>query len=63
MCDILWLSGAPADVLQLLAGPGQWSAPPWCGDADTALIAFTGSKEVGLEIIATAGRTVGGSGR
>ena len=28
--------------------------------ADTALIAFTGSKEVGLEIVAAAGRTVEG---
>ena len=31
MCAILWQAGAPADVLQLLAGPARWSARPWCG--------------------------------
>ncbi|HBO42668.1 MAG TPA: L-glutamate gamma-semialdehyde dehydrogenase, partial [Planctomycetaceae bacterium] len=57
MCDILWESGVPADVLQFLPGPGRVVGNAMVADPRVAIIAFTGSKEVGLHILRTAGET------
>jgi len=57
LCDILWASGVPADVLQFLPGPGRTVGNALVRDPRVALIAFTGSKEVGLDILRAAGET------
>ncbi|MBN2218015.1 MAG: proline dehydrogenase family protein [Pirellulales bacterium] len=57
LCDILWESGVPADVLQFLPGPGRVIGNTLVRDPRVALIAFTGSKEVGLDILRAAGET------
>ena len=62
MCEILWQAGVPADVLQLLAGPGSVVGARLVRDPRVALIAFTGSKEVGLDIIGAAGQVPDGQG-
>ncbi len=47
-------SGIPKDVLHFLAGKGEEIGPLLVRDPRVALIAFTGSKEVGTGIIAQA---------
>ena len=55
--DILREAGAPADVLHFLPGRGETVGVQLVSDPRIALIAFTGSKAVGLNIIKTAGLT------
>ena len=62
MCEILWQAGVPADVLQFLAGPGSVVGSALVRDPRVALIAFTGSKEVGLDIVQAAGQVPDGQG-
>ena len=57
MCEILWLSGVPADVLHFLPGAGRDIGHILVRDPHVSLIAFTGSKEVGLGILRTAYNT------
>jgi RHH-type proline utilization regulon transcriptional repressor/proline dehydrogenase/delta 1-pyrroline-5-carboxylate dehydrogenase len=57
MCDILWEAGAPRDVLQFIAAPGETVGAALVRDPRVALIAFTGSKAVGLDILQAAGVT------
>ena len=57
MCDILWEAGTPRDVLQFLPGTGETVGAALVRDPRVALIAFTGSKAVGLDIIRAAGVT------
>jgi RHH-type proline utilization regulon transcriptional repressor/proline dehydrogenase/delta 1-pyrroline-5-carboxylate dehydrogenase len=57
MCDILWRAGAPREVLQFLPGVGETVGAALVRDPRTAIIAFTGSKAVGLDIIQAAGVT------
>ncbi|NQU22573.1 MAG: bifunctional proline dehydrogenase/L-glutamate gamma-semialdehyde dehydrogenase [Candidatus Nealsonbacteria bacterium] len=57
MCEILWRAGVPADVVQLLPGSGRVVGAALVRDPRVALIAFTGSKQVGLEIIEAAAAT------
>jgi len=57
MCEILWQAGVPTDVLQFLPGAGRAVGDLLVRDPRVALIAFTGSKEVGLGILRTAGET------
>ena len=57
MCEILWEAGIPRDLLQFLAGPGRTVAAALIRDPRVAVIAFTGSKAVGLDIIQAAGTT------
>jgi RHH-type proline utilization regulon transcriptional repressor/proline dehydrogenase/delta 1-pyrroline-5-carboxylate dehydrogenase len=55
LCDILWAAGVPRDVLHFLPGPGETVGAALVRDPRVALIAFTGSKAVGLDIIKAAG--------
>jgi RHH-type proline utilization regulon transcriptional repressor/proline dehydrogenase/delta 1-pyrroline-5-carboxylate dehydrogenase len=54
MCEILWRSGVPAEVLHFLPGAGREIGDILVRDPRVSLIAFTGSKEVGLGILRAA---------
>jgi RHH-type proline utilization regulon transcriptional repressor/proline dehydrogenase/delta 1-pyrroline-5-carboxylate dehydrogenase len=56
LCDALWQAGAPRDVLQFLPGTGETVGALLVRDRRVATVAFTGSKAVGLDILAAAGR-------
>jgi len=51
MRDILYEAGCPRDVLQFLAGRGETVGAALVRDPRIALIAFTGSRDVGLDIL------------
>jgi RHH-type proline utilization regulon transcriptional repressor/proline dehydrogenase/delta 1-pyrroline-5-carboxylate dehydrogenase len=53
-------AGAPPGVVNLLTGPGSSVGAHLVAHPQVAVIAFTGSKEVGLRIWETAGRTAPG---
>jgi len=57
MADILWEAGCPRGALHLLPGPGETTGAALVRDPRIALIAFTGSKSVGLDIIKASGVT------
>jgi len=57
MAEILWQAGAPKDVLHFVPGLGETVGAALVRDPRIALIAFTGSKAVGLDIIKAAGVT------
>ena len=57
MCEILWAAGVPRDVLHFLPGAGRAVGDVLVRDPRVAMIAFTGSKEVGLGILRAAGET------
>lgn len=66
MCEILWQAMhaagvkervSPAEILQFLPGQGETVGAALVRDPRVAIIAFTGSKAVGLDIIKAAGVT------
>ncbi len=57
MVDILFEAGLPRPALQFLPGPGETTGAALVRDPRVAIIAFTGSKAVGLDIIQAAGVT------
>ncbi len=57
VCEILWKAGVPKDVLHFLPGSGREIGDLLVTDPRVAMIAFTGSKEVGLRINRLAGET------
>ncbi|MHC4908611.1 MAG: proline dehydrogenase family protein [Planctomycetota bacterium] len=57
MCEILWKAGAPRECLHFLPGVGETVGAALVRDPRIAVIAFTGSKAVGLDIIKAAGIT------
>ncbi len=57
MVDILYEAGCPREALHFLPAPGETTGAALVRDPRIALIAFTGSKAVGLDIVAAAGRT------
>jgi len=57
ICEILWAAGAPREVLAFLPGVGETVGAALVRDPRTAVIAFTGSKAVGLDILRAAGDT------
>ncbi|MEX2213038.1 MAG: proline dehydrogenase family protein [Phycisphaeraceae bacterium] len=60
MCEMLWEAGVPGDVLHFVPGEGETVGALLVRDPRVALIAFTGSKTVGLNIIEAAGVTPSG---
>jgi len=56
ICEMLWEAGAPRDVLHFVAGPGSIIGSALVRDPRVAVIAFTGSKGVGLDILEAAGK-------
>jgi RHH-type proline utilization regulon transcriptional repressor/proline dehydrogenase/delta 1-pyrroline-5-carboxylate dehydrogenase len=56
--DILQRAGLPAGVVNFLPGPGSEVGAYLVEHSQTAFVAFTGSREVGLHIYETAGRTL-----
>jgi len=56
ICEMLWEAGAPKDVLHFVAGPGSIIGSALVRDTRVAVIAFTGSKGVGLDILEAAGQ-------
>jgi RHH-type proline utilization regulon transcriptional repressor/proline dehydrogenase/delta 1-pyrroline-5-carboxylate dehydrogenase len=57
LVDILCRAGAPPGVVQFLPGPGDALGATLVEHPDVDLIAFTGSREVGLWIVEKAGQT------
>jgi len=57
MADILYEAGCPREALHFLPAPGETTGAALVRDPRVALIAFTGSKAVGLDIAAAAGKT------
>ncbi len=57
LCEILRQAGIPGEVVQYLPGAGSEVGDKLVSDPRVALIAFTGSKEVGLRILRIAGDT------
>ncbi|MCB9548461.1 MAG: proline dehydrogenase family protein [Myxococcales bacterium] len=62
LCEILWDSGVPRDALQLVVGEGETVGAALVRDPAVALIAFTGSLAVGLDILQAAAATPAGQG-
>jgi RHH-type proline utilization regulon transcriptional repressor/proline dehydrogenase/delta 1-pyrroline-5-carboxylate dehydrogenase len=56
--DILREAGLPREALEFLPGIGETVGAAIVRDPRVSLIAFTGSKAVGLDIIGAAGRTL-----
>lgn len=57
LAEILYEAGVPREALHFLPGPGETTGAALVRDPRTAIIAFTGSKAVGLDIIKAAGVT------
>ncbi|MFN7744365.1 MAG: proline dehydrogenase family protein [Phycisphaerales bacterium] len=55
LCEILWSAGAPREVLHFIAGQGETVGAALVRHPRTALVAFTGSKAVGLDIVSACG--------
>jgi RHH-type proline utilization regulon transcriptional repressor/proline dehydrogenase/delta 1-pyrroline-5-carboxylate dehydrogenase len=57
MADIMHEAGVPKDALHFLPGPGETTGAAIVRDPRVALLCFTGSKAVGLDILRVAGDT------
>jgi RHH-type proline utilization regulon transcriptional repressor/proline dehydrogenase/delta 1-pyrroline-5-carboxylate dehydrogenase len=62
LCEILWSAGCPKDALAFLPGVGETVGAALVRDPRVALVAFTGSKAVGLDIVQACGMTPPGQG-
>lgn len=62
LCDVLHEAGVPSDVLQLLPGRGSVVGAALVRNRHVSLIAFTGSKEVGVDILQAAAQVPEGQG-
>jgi RHH-type proline utilization regulon transcriptional repressor/proline dehydrogenase/delta 1-pyrroline-5-carboxylate dehydrogenase len=60
LMELLSEAGLPAGVCNLLTGPGSQVGAHLVGHPKVDFIAFTGSREVGLRLWETAGRTTAG---
>jgi len=58
MYEIFIEAGCPKDVLGLITGPGSVVGPALVGSAKTSFIIFTGSRDVGTQIIENAAKPV-----
>lgn len=59
MAELFWQAGVPQDALHFLSGQGETVGAALVRDPRVSVIAFTGSKAVGLDIIQAAGITPG----
>ena len=57
LTDLLWEAGVPTDVVQCLPGRGREVGQALVDHPDIDIIAFTGSREVGLSILRSAADT------
>lgn len=57
MCEALWAAGVPREVLHFVPGEGRAVGDVLVRDPRVTMVAFTGSKEVGLGILRSAGDT------
>jgi RHH-type proline utilization regulon transcriptional repressor/proline dehydrogenase/delta 1-pyrroline-5-carboxylate dehydrogenase len=57
MCEAIWAAGVPREVLHFVPGEGRAVGDVLVRDPRVTMIAFTGSKEVGLHILRAAGDT------
>ncbi len=57
MCEIMWEAGVPKDVLHFVPGRGETVGAALVRDPRVAIVAFTGSKPVGLDIAQAIGTT------
>jgi len=57
LCEMLWQAGAPREALHFIPGQGETVGAALVRDPHVAIIAFTGSKAVGLDIVKAAGVT------
>ena len=57
LMDVLRDAGVPDGVVNYLPGDGELIGPPLVTNPDVAVVAFTGSREVGLNINAEAAKT------
>ncbi|MEM8835641.1 MAG: proline dehydrogenase family protein [Planctomycetota bacterium] len=57
LAQILWDAGVPREALHFIAAPGETVGAHLVRDPRVSLIAFTGSKAVGLDILQAAGVT------
>ncbi|MEO0474615.1 MAG: proline dehydrogenase family protein [Planctomycetota bacterium] len=57
MAELFWQAGVPREVLHFLSGQGETVGAGLVRDPRVSVIAFTGSKAVGLDIIQAAGVT------
>ena len=62
LMDVFREAGLPDGVVNYLPGRGEEVGPPLVAHKDVALVAFTGSREVGLRINAEAAETPPGQG-
>jgi RHH-type proline utilization regulon transcriptional repressor/proline dehydrogenase/delta 1-pyrroline-5-carboxylate dehydrogenase len=60
LVDLLHQAGVPKDALAFLAGEGETVGAALVRDPRVALVAFTGSKAVGLDIVEACGKTAKG---
>ncbi|NWF69353.1 MAG: L-glutamate gamma-semialdehyde dehydrogenase [Chloroflexi bacterium] len=56
MCELFWNAGIPDGVLNFVTGSGALIGPPLVEHPRTRFIAFTGSKEVGIDIFERAAK-------
>jgi RHH-type proline utilization regulon transcriptional repressor/proline dehydrogenase/delta 1-pyrroline-5-carboxylate dehydrogenase len=54
LCDLLWEAGIPKDVLHFCPAPGETTGAAIVRDPRISVIAFTGSRDVGLDILTAA---------
>jgi RHH-type proline utilization regulon transcriptional repressor/proline dehydrogenase/delta 1-pyrroline-5-carboxylate dehydrogenase len=57
LCEILWNAGIPREALQFIPGIGETVGAAIVRDPRISIIAFTGSKTVGLDIVRAAAET------
>lgn len=62
LCEAFWAAGVPRDALQLVHGRGTSIGAALLADERIAGVAFTGSSEVGMQIVQAAAEGTAGGG-
>ena len=57
LMEIMWAAGVPREALHFCPAPGETTGAALVRDPRVALVAFTGARAVGLDIIEACGRT------